>query len=169
MVVPQHPELPSMLPWTQSRCSSCNPLNCQAWRPGQWSVAVSRIPLNCQARCPGQCSVAIARNLFETGRLLSTLENTFLGFGLCFGQCPSRLQFPAAPWTNPESHCGFSGHWKHPDRRKRIALCSGLLKSNTLTFALLPQALLRSLFPELSSTWFFAFFSLENQEIHDVE
>ena len=42
---------------------------------------------------------------------------------------------------------------KHLDQKKRIAICSSLLKSNTLTSALLPQVLLPSSCLEFSSTW----------------
>ena len=52
-----------------------------------------RLLYNTQAWRPGQCSFAVSHNPFETGCLLSILENTFLGLGLCFGQCPA-CSFP---------------------------------------------------------------------------
>ena len=97
-----------------------------------------------------------------TGCLLSTFEKMFLGFGLCFGQCPA-CSFPRL--LRHSFACSFSrllkqtlnpsadslGFSKHPDHKKKIALCSSLLESNTLTSALLPQVLLPSSFLEFSS------------------
>ena len=73
------------------------------------------------------------------------------GSGLCFGQCPA-CSFPRllSQTLNPSAESPV--FWKHTDRRNRIALCSGLLKSNTLTSVLLPQVLLPCSFVEFSST-----------------
>ena len=90
-----------------------------------------------------------------TGCLLSTFENMFLGFGLCFGQCPAcsfpRLlrhsfacSFPRLLKQTLNPSADSLGFWKHPDHKKKIALCSSLLKSNTPTSVLFPQVLLPS-------------------------
>ena len=82
-----------------------------------------------------------------TGCLLSTFENMFVGLGLCFGQCPAcsftRLlrhsfacSFPRLLKQNLNPTADSLGFWKHSDHKKKTALCSSLLKSNTLTSAL---------------------------------
>ena len=69
------------------------------------------------------------------------------GFGfLC------HCSFPQLLCANPESICGFPRYCKHPDLKKRIDNCSGLLKPNTLTSsALLQQVLLPSSCLQVSS------------------
>ena len=87
----------------------------------------------------------------ETCCLLSTLENTLLVFGLFWTL--SHLHFPAAPWTDSESSCGFPRILETSGPKQRgLPSVQGLLKSNTLTPTLLPQVLLPS-FLEFSSTW----------------
>ena len=75
-------------------------------------------------------------------------ENTFQGFGLCFVQCLA-CSFPrflrhcfACNVPTPNQSADFPTHWKHCGQRKRIAFCSGLLKSNTLPSVLLLQVVL---------------------------
>ena len=84
---------------------------------------------------------------FETD---STLENTFLGFGLCFGQCPA-CSCPRPHWQTPNPAADLQDIGNFPTKGRGIALCSGLLKSNTLISDLPPQVLLPSSFREFSS------------------
>ena len=80
--------------------------------------------------------------------LSATLENSLLDSGLCPALASQCL------WQHlSDPTLDSPGRMKHPTLTRRIALRSSFLIPNMLTSISTPQVLLRSFFPELSSTW----------------
>ena len=76
------------------------------------------------------------------------------------------LNFILCSWKqNSDPTLDSAGRMKHPNPKRRFALRSGFLKLN-MPRCWHHKSLLRSSFPELSSTWCLAFWS---REINDVE
>ena len=98
-----------------------------------------------------QSFVAVSRSSLEIGCLLSTLENTFLVLGLCFGL--SRSQFPAAPFTDPESSWGFTGILETSGPKEEDCPLFRLVEIEHTDLGFVTASHLPSSFLEFSSTW----------------